>query len=533
MNWLSGLLRDAESAWSAANETLAPYAVALTDFRQAPIYILGTVVLSILGWIANKIRNHFRRRAEAREKAALAAEQAEKEARAEQRRREDEERQRALDAKVEAGFARIEAVMKISDAALLDAITDRNSMNVSADDARAQLRTALGNFLASSDPRGEEVLRLVEAKNVDEAARVSMDMANDAQEALASIESAAAAARDKAVQNWRDAGAIAFLSNTKAAIAAYERVVALKPDDADALLSLGDLYVRTGQLDAAEAKFAAVLARPGEEVTDKYVRAAALGGRGAIAYTRGDYPAADRCYREANKAFEDIAAYDRQAYELINVANIQRILGAFDVADEFVTRALAYFEQINQDEGLAAAFITRGAIAMDAERLDEAETLNTRAAELYRKLGGREGAANATMNLGVIAWRKNDLDRADRFYREALALYTELEAKESEGLTLVNIAEIILERGQTEEAYSLLEKAAALLQEIGSVEAQYYTFALYGRVEWRRGAHDAALQRWSGLLENARKASAKVIINEILRIVAREGVSEAQLNPQT
>ncbi|MEQ1716715.1 MAG: tetratricopeptide repeat protein, partial [Hyphomicrobium sp.] len=86
---------------------------------------------------------------------------------------------------------------------------------------------------------------------------------------------------------WRQKGALAFLHDTKKALAAYGQAARLDPDDADGWNNLGHLLVRAGDLDQAIKAYERVMAL-GNSARDQATIAAATGNLGNVFRTRGD-----------------------------------------------------------------------------------------------------------------------------------------------------------------------------------------------------------------------------------------------------
>lgn len=91
---------------------------------------------------------------------------------------------------------------------------------------------------------------------------------------------------------WVLGGAYARAGRTDAAIGAYERSLALKPDSTDVLWSLGDLCTRAGELDKGYRALRRLLA-----INPTYVMGWATLGDNY--FVRGEYAEAEKAYRRA------------------------------------------------------------------------------------------------------------------------------------------------------------------------------------------------------------------------------------------
>ncbi len=99
-----------------------------------------------------------------------------------------------------------------------------------------------------------------------------------------------AAANRDAAEAARHLGALAFLENTEEALRWYRRADELDPANADGWNRLGHLYIRTGQLDQAEAAYRKVVTL-GEANSD--MEGIGIGNLGVIYQTRGELDRAE------------------------------------------------------------------------------------------------------------------------------------------------------------------------------------------------------------------------------------------------
>jgi tetratricopeptide (TPR) repeat protein len=117
--------------------------------------------------------------------------------------------------------------------------------------------------------------------------------------------------RKASAEYWRHIGALAFLHNTQKAMAAYEKAVALDPDETEGWRYLGELQYRLGDLAAAEQSFRQVLAL-GQSSRDW--RAQAIGSLRLewIARARGDLAAAEKLAEQARQPREYVRRNGQQ-----------------------------------------------------------------------------------------------------------------------------------------------------------------------------------------------------------------------------
>lgn len=125
----------------------------------------------------------------------------------------------------------------------------------------------------------------------------------------------------RSAEYWRHIGALAFLHDTEAALAAYEKAAALDPDDADGWQKVGELLFRKGELDGADKAFQQLM-RVGLERGDKRVEAVACLRLGWVPWKKGNLDDAEALYREALRLSELVDWPEGIARAYANLGNV-------------------------------------------------------------------------------------------------------------------------------------------------------------------------------------------------------------------
>jgi tetratricopeptide (TPR) repeat protein len=112
--------------------------------------------------------------------------------------------------------------------------------------------------------------------------------------------------RKEAAIAYRNLGAIAGLRDPKRALEAYEKALALDPDDIESLFRAGFIQINYGDLDKAQTRVEHVLklAETCDQAVYKY---RALTGLGDIKRQRGDLPSALKSYEGGLAIIERLA----------------------------------------------------------------------------------------------------------------------------------------------------------------------------------------------------------------------------------
>jgi tetratricopeptide (TPR) repeat protein len=469
-------------AW--INDLLKPSADGISQLQAMPVYVVGAFVLGVGAWLW--------RSATARARKAKA----------------DRE---------------LEEVVK---AAVREAYASVSSSPAVAKPPPEQLKEALKDILAVDAVRGRKTADLLIEGRVAEAGALARQIATDGEGALAQLETAAAEARKAAAQQWRHAATISFFSQPKDALQAYERARALAPSDLGIALEMAGLCLRLGRYKEAEPLYSQVLAEPAATPRE---RALATSGRGAVAQHRGDVPGADAFHRQAHAQMEALGDQGGQADELLNIGSVARLAGNFDVAEDCFSRAQAFYQASGNEGAVASALMSRGIIAGDRGASPDASKLYREAFAIYQRMEDRVGQASAWVNLGSEAWRRKELPEAEAAYKAALAIYKDLDSRVGEGQALLNVAEVYIEQNRLDEARPMLERADVLLKEAEAREGLFYISALFARIDWKQGQRTTASERWKSLLSECRGLGLSSVADEILRILACDGLTESSI----
>ncbi|MFS8823059.1 tetratricopeptide repeat protein [Synechococcus sp. W60.2] len=246
--------------------------------------------------------------------------------------------------------------------------------------------------------------------------------------------------------------------------AAYRQVLALQPDQPEALHFLGILCYQTGRLEEAAAHMTkATQLRPEQ--------AAFHSNLGAVYQALGKLEAAIGCYSQA------VALQPDHLQALFNLGLCHFQLGQYDQAEEYYRRALALqpqdaqilteLAQIYRQKGWPATAIDHleQALALEftperaqelAELCREAGQLE-RSVELYRQLLEQDPQRPELHNgLGLTLAEQGNWEEAIAAFRQALELDGHLVEAH------INLGTALLEQGQPEAAIEAYRAALAL-----------------------------------------------------------------------
>ncbi|MFN0131953.1 MAG: tetratricopeptide repeat protein [Phycisphaerales bacterium] len=233
------------------------------------------------------------------------------------------------------------------------------------------------------------------------------------------------------VEKHRERAAVWYLTGEiDKAFASLTKILALLPNDLDAMNRLGHVAMLRGDLDEAVRLYQ----RVGELARDDSWRAASYGNLGLIEQTRGNLDAAEAYLKKSLALHEKIGRPEGMANQYGNLGLIERTRGNLEAAEAYHKKSLAINEKLGRLEGMASQYGNLGVIEETRGNLEAAEAYIKKALAINEKLGRQAGMASANGNLGVIAEQRGDKAEARRLWTLSRDLYRRIGAKPTEQL---------------------------------------------------------------------------------------------------
>jgi tetratricopeptide (TPR) repeat protein len=136
-------------------------------------------------------------------------------------------------------------------------------------------------------------------------------------------------------------------------------------------------------------------------------------------------------------------------------------------ARELYRRALATFEENNDDRGKAETFYRLGWVATQLGEYSEAERLYLDSLALTERLDRQEMVANCQLDLGYVYWALGNYRVAEQRCRESLSIFAQIGYPSQKALSLRYLARIAIALEDYATAKQYLQESLAIYQEVG------------------------------------------------------------------
>lgn len=286
-----------------------------------------------------------------------------------------------------------------------------------------------------------------------------------------------------------------ILHDNAKAIAAYEQLAKVNPDDTDVQFALARLYEDSNNFDQAKQHLVKVLA-----ADPNYVSALLASGR--VDIKSGDSQAA---LDPLNKALSLAIQFDNQeekgsALQALGVA-YQRLNRPQDALQNY-QQALEIRRKLGDQRGIANSLLQIGQIQDDAGDSKAALSSYQQAVEADRKIGDQNGLTQTLMTLGSFYLDHGQYDDGLKYTKAALQIARDTGDEMAQATLLMNIGAVHFSRGEYQDALTYFQQA----YEIRSRLNQDATTELHDLAETNvsLGQYDTALAQYLKALDAQR-----------------------------
>jgi class 3 adenylate cyclase/tetratricopeptide (TPR) repeat protein len=269
---------------------------------------------------------------------------------------------------------------------------------------------------------------------------------------------------------------------------------------------LGDVRRRLGEYDAAAECFRAAR----RLLTDDPARTSRLLLKTSrLQDGRGRFTDALRWLKRAAEHVESLPATDAsrcRAQVSAALAAVRYSQGKPQQVIAACTEAIAEAQLSGEREALAHAYYLYDAALVQLGRFDEA-VHSAAALALYEELDDLWGQGVVLNNLGGYAYWRGEWDDAITLYERGRDARERIGDMVNASYGTINIAEILSDQGRLDEAEPLLRQVLRIWRAAGDAPSIAYALGHLGRVTYRMGRPDEALQ----MLEEARGLSSRQV----------------------
>ena len=188
---------------------------------------------------------------------------------------------------------------------------------------------------------------------------------------------------------------------------------------------------------------------------------------GEVLEVSGDWPGAERAYRDALVLAESAQDERFAAWTDTSLADLSRRRGQYDEATDWLAAARRRFEELEDDEGLGRVLQIAGTVAATRGDFAAAREQLEASLEIRRQLGDKAAMGALLSNLGVMAEYDGDYERARQLHEEGLALRVEAGDKGAIAISLSNLGNVLLLVGDVDGARARQEESLELRRETG------------------------------------------------------------------
>jgi tetratricopeptide (TPR) repeat protein len=337
---------------------------------------------------------------------------------------------------------------------------------------------------------------------------------------------------------------------------------------AQALMTLGILYDRTGRLDLAQEAHEEAL-HISEAIGDRELSARILqnlsivyedrseyeeagklldlavlayhdagreilpgqlySGKANLAMDRGELVEAEGYLEQALAAFREMGDRRNEAMMLNNTGYLRRRQGRMDEAEDYHLKSLAIREEIGDRVGVGRIYGMLSVVYSSRGEYEQAIRAAQQARDIARETADRLFEATSLAQMADAEKAMGDPESARRHYREGKAVFLEIQDRDRALQSDLKLAELDLMEGR----FGQVETAALLVLE-ESREYDYMTsevraMELLGDLEMARGDTKAAIAEYEATLTRVRETTWTAKENTLVYKLANAYMDQASL----
>jgi len=232
------------------------------------------------------------------------------------------------------------------------------------------------------------------------------------------------------------------------------------------LFNLGVIRRFESDYESASASYLSAL-EIADDIDDFEALDACLDALGDTAADKGDFEEALRCREQAVEANLEAGMMDRAALNTAVVGNILRFLGRNKEAIEKYDGARSFFEDANNDAGVAACLDSLSSSYLAEGMAEEALMCCDNAVRLFTTLNDERGEADAMFSRGMALCANQRVLEGIESIQSAMEKYSSFPDATSVGNCLCEIANIYSSTNNHENAIEYFRKSVEVYEDSG------------------------------------------------------------------
>ena len=200
-------------------------------------------------------------------------------------------------------------------------------------------------------------------------------------------------------------------------------------------------------------------------------------------YSSFDIKKSQEKAQEANSLSKTLSYKKGEAKSYIRFSNNHRKKSELEEAEDNALKALKLYEEINNQDGINASYISLGTVAQYKNDSDSALAYYNKVLNYSSQNGDLKKQALMLNNIGTISYSKGNFDDAITFFKQSYALREQLGEKKKGLDALNNIGIICLNQGKYTEAINYFSQCQSIYREdnkkSGIASSSYNMSAVY------------------------------------------------------
>jgi len=286
-------------------------------------------------------------------------------------------------------------------------------------------------------------------------------------------------------------------------LVAEQRLLGPSQQLAQALMTLGVVYNRTGRLDLAEAAHSEAL-EVARSVDDQELSARVLQNLSIVHEDRGEFERADELLDLAVLDYQAAGRETMPGHLYSGKANLRMDRGELVEARTFLEQALQAFREVGDRRNEAMMLNNTGYLLREMGRLEEAESYHLRSLEIRQEIGDRVGVGRVYGQLSAVYSAQGQYPKAAQAAESAWQVAVETRDRLFEGTSLAQWAAAEKGMGELAAARRLYLQSRAVLEEIQDRMRVLQVDVMLGRLDLEGAEPDQAERTALAVLEKAR-----------------------------